>query len=79
MDNNISVKLISLEDIKKTRSFDLKKIIEIIENSLIAYSKGEILLPDKISQIFDYKLQTRINCHLPKGNPQLSGRSFHDG
>lgn len=62
MDNNISVKLISLEDIKKTRSFNLKKIIEIIENSLIAYSKGEILLPDKISQIFDYKLQTRINC-----------------
>lgn len=62
MDNNVSVKLISLEDIKKTRSFNLKKIIEIIENSLIAYSKGEILLPDKISQIFDYKLQTRINC-----------------
>lgn len=62
MDNHIQVKLISLEDIYKTKCFDLKQIIQIIEDALLAYSNNEILLPDKISQIFNECLQTRINC-----------------
>lgn len=62
MDNHIQVKLISLEDIYKTKCFDLKQIIQIIEDALLAYSNNEILLPDKISQIFNEGLQTRINC-----------------
>ena len=62
MDNHIQVKLISLEDIYKTKCFDLKQIIQIIEDSLLAYSNNEIILPDKISQIFNEELQTRINC-----------------
>lgn len=62
MDNHIHVKLISLEDIYKTKCFDLKQIIQIIEDALLAYSNNEILLPDKISQIFNEGLQTRINC-----------------
>ena len=62
MDNHIHVKLISLEDIYKTKCFDLKQIIQIIEDSLLAYSNNEIILPDKISQIFNEELQTRINC-----------------
>lgn len=62
MDNHIQVKLISLEDIYRTKCFDLKQIIQIIEDALLAYSNNEILLPDKISQIFNEGLQTRINC-----------------
>lgn len=62
MDNHIHVKLISLEDIYRTKCFDLKQIIQIIEDALLAYSNNEILLPDKISQIFNEGLQTRINC-----------------
>ena len=62
MDNHIQVKLISLEDIYKTKCFDLKQIIQIIEDSLLAYSNNEIILPDKISQIFNEELQPRINC-----------------
>lgn len=62
MDNHIQVKLISLEDIYRTKCFDLKQIIQIIEDSLLAYSNNEIILPDKISQIFNEELQTRINC-----------------
>lgn len=62
MDNHIQVKLISLEDIYKTKRFNLKQIIQIIEDSLLAYSNNEIILPDKISQIFNEELQTRINC-----------------
>lgn len=62
MNNQIHVKLISLEDIYKTKCFDLKQIIQIIEDALLAYSNKEILLPDKISQIFNEGLQTRINC-----------------
>lgn len=62
MDNHIQVKLISLEDIYKTKCFDLKQIIQIIEDSLLAYSNNEIILPDKISQIFNEEFQTRINC-----------------
>lgn len=62
MDNHIQAKLISLEDIYKTKCFDLKQIIQIIEDALLAYSNNEILLPDKISQIFNEGLQTRINC-----------------
>ena len=62
MDNHIHVKLISLEDVYKTKCFDLKQIIQIIEDALLAYSNNEILLPDKISLIFNEGLQTRINC-----------------
>lgn len=47
MDNHIHVKLISLEDIYRTKCFDLKQIIQIIEDALLAYSNNEILLPVK--------------------------------
>ena len=76
MDNHIHVKLISLEDIYKTKCFDLKQIIQIIEDALLAYSNNEILLPDKISQIFNEGLQTRINCMpstLLKEGVELNG------
>ena len=63
MDNHIQVKLISLEDIYRTKCFDLKQIIQIIEDALLAYSNNEILLPDKISQIFNEESSNSYQLH----------------
>ena len=62
MDNTIMVKLISMEDIISAGCADVSSVISVLENALVSYKKGQILLPDKISQIFDEKTQNRINC-----------------
>ena len=36
--------------------------IELVEAALRKRAAGDVLLPDKISQIFDPKIQNRINC-----------------
>ena len=62
MDNNIVIKMISMEDIISSGCYDIKKIISIIEKVLLDYKEGYVELPNKISQIFDEKTQDRINC-----------------
>lgn len=62
MDNVLNVKMISMEDIVSAGCCDLSKVIEVIERVLVDYKTGHILLPDKISQIFDEQTQDRINC-----------------
>ena len=58
----IRLKLISLEDIMAARALSVSHTIDIIEQVLVDYKRGAVLLPDKISQIFDEKTQSRINC-----------------
>lgn len=62
MNCRIDIRLISQEDIIKAKCVDYYRIINVIENSLLSYKKGDILMPDKISQIFDEESQDRINC-----------------
>lgn len=62
MDNRISLKLISMEDILNAGCFDVGSTIDVMEKALIAEKNGKVLLPDKISQIFDESSQNRINC-----------------
>ncbi|MBQ4432325.1 MAG: ornithine cyclodeaminase family protein, partial [Synergistaceae bacterium] len=42
--------------------FDIGGTVSIIEKALAAHKNGKILLPDKISQVFDEATQNRINC-----------------
>ena len=58
----MSIKFISREDIIKSKSLELPKVMETIQNAFIDFYNGEILLPDKISQIFNEESQNRINC-----------------
>jgi ornithine cyclodeaminase/alanine dehydrogenase-like protein (mu-crystallin family) len=58
----ISVRFISQSDIINAGCFDIPFVIREIEDVLIEYKSGKVLLPDKISQVFDEKIQNRINC-----------------
>ena len=62
MKNDLTVKLISMEDIIAAGCCDIQKVIRVIEDVLVDYKNGGVLLPDKISQIFNQKTQDRINC-----------------
>lgn len=54
--------VLSHQNIVEAGCFDIKLAIETIEKALVSYTRGEILLPDKVSQIFDEATQERINC-----------------
>lgn len=62
MNNTITARMISMEDIINADCFDVKATIDVMEKALISYKKGKVKLPDKISQIFDESTQDRINC-----------------
>ena len=62
MNNLITAKMISMEDILNAGCFDVGATIDVMEKALISYKKGKVKLPDKISQIFDESTQDRINC-----------------
>ena len=54
--------LISAADQKRVFSRGYSDAIGVVENGLIKKNKGKVVLPDKISVIFDEKKQNRINC-----------------
>ena len=62
MGKDIQVRMISREDILSAGCFDIASTISVIEKALIAYKNNKIVMPEKISQIFDEKSQNRINC-----------------
>ncbi len=62
MRNNPQTLLISSDDQKKLLLQTLHDVISIIEEAFHKKQNGEILLPDKISVVFDEKTQNRINC-----------------
>ena len=59
---NINIKIITQEEVAAIFKYNTDMIFEIIEDSFGKYINGEIIMPDKISQIFDEKTQNRINC-----------------
>lgn len=60
--NKISIRIISQEDVAELFKGNADAIFDIIEDSFKKYLAGDILMPDKISQIFDEQTQNRINC-----------------
>lgn len=59
---SIKVRIISQEDVAEIFKNNADSIYDIIEDSFKKYLNGEVVMPDKISQIFDEKSQNRINC-----------------
>lgn len=62
MKSNIDVKVITQRDLIDAGCFNFKKAIEVCENALIDYKKGNIIFPNKVSVVFNEKSQSRINC-----------------
>lgn len=60
--NNITIKIISQEDVAEIFKGNADGIFGIIEDSFRKFLNGEVIMPDKISQIFDEQSQNRINC-----------------
>lgn len=60
--SNIVIKTISQEDVACIFKGNANAIYGIIEDSFQKYLAGDIIMPDKISQIFDEASQNRINC-----------------
>lgn len=54
--------ILSHEDLLKSGCFNVPNALEVVENTLKQFSRGEIAFPDKISQIFNEETQDRINC-----------------
>ena len=59
---SIIIKAISQEDVASIFQGNGDAIFGIIEDSFRKYLAGDIIMPDKISQIFDEESQNRINC-----------------
>lgn len=57
-----STLLITEENTKAVFERNLNAAIQVVEDALKKRSDDDVLLPDKISQIFDQKTQNRINC-----------------
>lgn len=62
MKPNPQTLLLSSTDQFEIMNTNLSDAISIIENAFRKKQNGEILLPDKISVVFDEKTQNRINC-----------------
>lgn len=61
MNTGNSILLISQEDVKKILG-DNTIGVSLVENAFKRYRSGNVMMPDKISQIFDEISQNRINC-----------------
>lgn len=62
MKSNPETLLISAEDQKRIFSGNLSDAVSVVEYALKKKVAGEVLLPDKISVVFDEATQNRINC-----------------
>ena len=58
----IGMHLINREDVEQIFSDNPELAFELILKAFDEKTKGNVLLPDKISQVFDKETQNRINC-----------------
>lgn len=76
--NKINIKIISQENVAEIFSGKTDALFSIVEDAFMKYLQGNVLFPDKISQIFDQKIQNRINC-MPAtllGNDMVCGMKW---
>ena len=59
---SITIQLVSKENQIKANCVNYDEIINTIIDVFKKYQDGKVLLPDKISQVFDNETQNRINC-----------------
>jgi ornithine cyclodeaminase/alanine dehydrogenase-like protein (mu-crystallin family) len=52
----------SQEDLLDSGCFDMPLIMDVVQQTLLAFEQGAIMFPEKIVQIFDQGTQERINC-----------------
>lgn len=52
----------SQEHLLNAGCFDMRLIVEVVEQTLLDFEQGSILFPEKIVQIFNQRTQERINC-----------------
>ncbi len=61
MSNKTQTLLLSRADIEAA-FFDKRAAIDILESAMVKRAEGNVILPDKSSQIYDKAVQNRINC-----------------
>ncbi len=49
INKDFDIKIISMEDIVKSECVNIDEVIAVIENVLVDYKNGKVMLPDKIS------------------------------
>lgn len=54
--------VLTQENLVDAGCFNVSEAIKVTEDALMDFAKGDIIFPDKVSQIFDEKTQDRINC-----------------
>lgn len=62
MNSQISVKILTQQNLIDAGCFDVKSAIDVVEQAFISYANGDVIFPDKVSVIFDEASQSRINC-----------------
>lgn len=55
-------KLLSYTDVLRAWGKDVDAIVNVVEQGFRAHDEGKVIFPDKSSQVFDEKTQSRINC-----------------
>ena len=60
--NDIQIRIVSQEDVAEIFRGNVESIYSIVEDAFQKYLMNEIIMPDKITQIFDENTQNRINC-----------------
>lgn len=70
---DVPIKIITQKELVESGCFDVQECIRICEEAFREYALGKIILPDKISVVFDQETQDRINC-LPAA---LMGKSIY--
>jgi len=58
----IIIKIVSQEAVARIFKNNIDAVLNIVEDSFRKFLNGEVVMPDKISQIFDEESQNRINC-----------------
>lgn len=54
--------VLSHNDLLKAGCFNVPMALSVVEDAFVKYSRGDILFPDKVSQILCQETQERINC-----------------
>ena len=62
VDNEVKIRILTQEDLIAAGCFNVESSINICEQAFCDYADGNVILPDKISVIFNQESQDRINC-----------------
>ncbi|RGH48445.1 ATP-grasp domain-containing protein [Coprobacillus sp. AM37-9BH] len=62
INSNMDVRIITQDDLVNAGCMDISAVIDVCEQAFIEYAKNNVVIPDKISVIFNQETQDRINC-----------------